>query len=202
MSRILFTSRFTGDLKQPATRESVRNMLSLEHLCFMNQTHSDRVHVVENPDIAFDCDALVTSIKGLGLAALAADCMPITFESSSVVGVAHVGRKGLLSGIAIKTVQTMRQLGAVKIVATVGPHVCGACYEVSPEMYREAISVLPSSATSEEKHCLDLLAGVTHQLRGLDVEVRTLGMCTLESSHYFSYRGGDLESRQAGIVSL
>jgi YfiH family protein len=202
MSRTLFTSRFTGNLKELSTREIVKDVLSLDHLVFMNQTHSDKVQIVEDPDSTFDCDALITSIKGVGIAALAADCMPITFESRSVVGVAHVGRVGLLSGIATKTVRAMREVGAVDIVATIGPSICCDCYEVSPEMYRDAISVLPSAATSEVSHSLNLWGGVASQLVDLGVTVTVTGLCTLENSEYFSYRGGDISARQSGIVSL
>jgi len=202
MSRTLFTSRYGGDLKSAANRESLRTMISLERLHFMRQTHSDIVCVVGEAGLDFEADALVTTTKGVGLAVLAADCMPITFASANVVGVAHVGRLGLIKEIAPKTIAMMRELGAVEIKATIGPSICGQCYEVSPEMYREISAQIPSTATSEARHCLDLQSGVTSQLNQLGVTVTNLGICTLEKDDYFSYRGGDLAERQAGIISL
>ena len=202
MSRTLFTSREGGDLKVQARRELLRVTLSLERLHFMRQTHSDVVLEVGAGGADFEGDAMVTTTKGVGLAALAADCMPITFTSTSVVGVAHVGRLGLIKEIAPKTIAKMRELGATDISATIGPSICATCYEVSVDMYREIVSRIPSSATSDERHCLDLQSGVTSQLISLGVDVTNLGLCTLGNAEYFSYRGGDLLERQAGIISL
>jgi hypothetical protein len=168
----------------------------------MNQTHSDVVEISDGSGSVYDCDALVTNKKGVGLAALAADCMPITFSSPSVVGVAHVGRVGLFKEIAPKTVAIMRELGAVEITATIGPSICGRCYEVSSEMYQESIITLPAAATSDQLHALDLKAGVTFQLQAIGVDVSDVDICTKEDRNYFSFRDGDESARQAGIISL
>jgi YfiH family protein len=205
MSRTLFTSRDGGDLKEDQKREELRNLLSLEVLHFMKQSHGDLVMVVVAGDErveALDCDALVTTSRGIGLAALAADCMPITFSAGGVVAVAHIGRVGLLKGLASKTVAKMREHGAVEIQAVIGPSICGNCYEVSPEMYREVISRMPACATTDERHTLDLQAGVMAELRTVGVVSHDVGICTLENPKYFSYRGGDLTQRQAGVISL
>jgi len=207
MSRTLFTSRFGGDLKDPAQREKLRASLSLGTLHFMRQTHSDRVIVVEEAVVEeageeLECDALITSSKSVGIAALAADCMPITFSAVGLVGVAHVGRVGLVNGIAQKVVDQMREMGAAEIKAVIGPSICGDCYEVSPTMYEEVIALMPATATSRERRTLDLQRGVTAQLHERGVAVRNIGICTLESPAFFSFRGGDLQMRQAGLISL
>ena len=202
MSRTLFTSRFGGNLKDSHLREKLRINLSLSSLHFMRQTHSDRVMVVEEDGVDFECDALITTTKSVGLAALAADCMPITFSAAGIVGVAHVGRVGLVSGIAEKVVDRMLELGASEISAVIGPSICGQCYEVSPTMYEEISTLLPETATSRERHCLNLQSGVIAQLEGRGVAVRNIGICTLENPTYFSFRGGDLTARQAGLISL
>jgi len=202
MSRTLFTSRFGGDLKDSAQREKLRASLSLNTLHFMRQTHSDRVMVVDEAGGEFECDALITASKSVGIAALAADCMPITFSAVGLVGVAHVGRVGLVSGIAQKVVDQMREMGATEIEAVIGPSICGDCYEVSPTMYEEVIALLPATATSSERHALNLQSGVMAQLQETGVAVRNVGICTLESPAFFSFRGGDLQARQAGLISL
>ena len=202
MSRTLFTSRDGGDLKDFARRESLRVDLSMDQLIFMHQTHSDQVLVVDGSEGEPQCDALVTRSKGVALAAMAADCMPVTFTSDGVVGIAHVGRVGLVKGIAQRTVETMLGLGAGKITAIIGPSICARCYEVSPDMYEEISTLIPSTATSSELHSLDLKSGVKSQLESLGVTVKDVGICTLENSDYFSFRGGDLSARQSGIISL
>lgn len=202
MSRTLFTSRAGGDLKLSRNREALRTSLDLPVLHFMKQTHSDTVLVVDEAGEDFECDALITQSKGVGLAALAADCMPITFSAAQWVGVAHVGRLGFTSGIAGKTVAMMRELGAGDIKATIGPSICGTCYEVSPEMYLEISERYPAARTSDSLHALDLQRGVTIELETQGVEVRNLKICTLENPQYFSFRRGAEAARQAGLISL
>lgn len=202
MSRTLFTSRAGGDLKLLSNREKLQHSISLSSLHFMRQTHSDVVLIVDQNGGNFDCDALVTSTPGVGIAALAADCMPITFRARAVVGIAHVGRLGVGNGIARKTVEIMRNLGADEIEATIGPSICGDCYEVSQQMYQEFTNLIPQSSTSELKHCLNLQRGVRSQLEELNVSVVDLTTCTLENSLYFSHRRGGEPGRQAGVISI
>ncbi len=202
MSRTLYTSRAGGDLKLPSNREKLRQSIALNSLHFMRQTHSDLVMIAEENDGDFECDALVTTTPGVGIAALAADCMPITFSAGAIVGVAHVGRIGLSNGIAIKTVELMRTLGASEIVATIGPSICSDCYEVSPAMYQEFIELIPESSTSSFKHCLSLQRGVRSQLGLLNVSIVDVETCTLENPLYFSYRRGGEPGRQAGVISI
>ncbi|MEJ0014739.1 MAG: polyphenol oxidase family protein [Actinomycetota bacterium] len=201
MSRTLFTARAGGDLKLLPNRNLLRRQLSLNALHFMRQTHSDIVKVVDETGSDFECDALITRSTGVGLAALAADCMPITFAASGVIGVAHVGRVGLVNKIAVKTVLKMRELGADSITATIGPSICSRCYEVSPDMYGDVINRVPASATSLHTHTLDLRAGVTAQLEENAVSVFNLDICTLENPEYYSFRRGGESARQAGIIS-
>lgn len=205
MARTLFTSRAGGDLKLAAHRERLRQTLALDSLHFMHQTHSDLVRIVGADGGEFECDAMVTTARGVGLAALAADCMPVIFTSSNVVGVAHVGRVGLVAGIAPKVVEVMRDLGAEEIEVRIGPSICSRCYEVSTDMYQEIVSKISATKTTIERRTLDLQGGLRSQLieSGVSFEnIRSCEMCTLESALYFSYRGGDLSARQAGIVSL
>lgn len=201
MSRTLFTSRFGGDLTLVSHREVLMRTLSLSSLHFMRQTHSNIVQIVDESGGNFSGDALVTTRTGVGLAALAADCMPITFIATGVVGVAHVGRVGVINGIVNSVVRAMRELGAQGISATIGPSICASCYEVSAEMYREVVTQIPETATTPLRHSLNLQGGVSAQLEKLDVTVRNVEICTLESHSYFSYRGGDSTARQAGVSS-
>ena len=202
MSRTLFTSRQGGDLKLSHQREILRASLSLPVLHFMKQSHSDTVLVVDGTGADFECDGLITNIKGVGLAALAADCMPITFSAAQWVGVAHVGRVGFIKGIAQKTVEMMRELGAGEIKATIGPSICGDCYEVSPQMYQEISEHFPAARTSNSRHALDLQRGVTFELEEMGVVVQNLNVCTREDPNYFSFRRGAETERQAGLISL
>jgi len=202
VARTLFTSRANGDLKDPANKAALARLLSLPTLLFMKQSHSDLVAVVDEYSEQVSCDAMVTTVPGVGIAALAADCLPITFDGGNVIGVAHAGRLGVGSQIAVKTVLKMREFGAGEIRAMIGPSICGKCYEVSPEMYEEFCRANPAARTSDALHALDLRAAVRAQLEAEGVEVSDVGICTLENDLYFSHRRGGEPERQAGIISL
>ncbi|MEN9882577.1 MAG: hypothetical protein RI916_1004 [Actinomycetota bacterium] len=79
---------------------------------FMNQVHGDDVVEVKTLIDDPTCDALITTVPGVALAVMVADCIPLLLSSSGVVGAVHVGRRGLMNSVAIKAVEAMRALGA------------------------------------------------------------------------------------------
>jgi hypothetical protein len=85
-------------------------------------------------------DAIVTNVPGLALGILTADCAPVLFsdEAAQVVGAAHAGWKGALTGVTDSTIAAMEKLGAKRenIVAVIGPTISQAAYEVGPEFYQ------------------------------------------------------------------
>jgi YfiH family protein len=174
----------------------------------MRQVHGADVEVVDDRPSGDPptCDALVTAHPGVGLLARAADCVPVLLGDAGV-GVAaavHSGRPGLAAGVVPAAVARMQDLGARAITAWLGPHVCGACYEVPAAMRDEVAGLVPEawSTTSWDTPALDLGAGVRAQLHGAGVtDVREVGVCTREDTAWPSYRrDGDGASRFAGIV--
>ncbi len=83
------------------------------------------------------CDALVTATAGLALGVTGADCGMILFadQRARVIGAAHAGWKGALTGVVESTVTAMERLGATRgdIVAALGPCIGQRSYEVGPE---------------------------------------------------------------------
>jgi YfiH family protein len=79
----------------------------------------------------------VTATPGLALGVTGADCGMILFadERARVIGAAHAGWKGALTGIVEATVTAMERLGAQRsdIVAALGPCIARDFYEVGPE---------------------------------------------------------------------
>ncbi len=108
--------------------------LSRERLVFMNQVHGSDVVEVDAPwdGEAPAVDGIVTRATDLALAVLVADCVPVLLHDvrAGVVGAVHAGRPGMVGGIVGRAVTAMRDLGATSLSATVGPSVCGRCYEV------------------------------------------------------------------------
>ena len=184
----------------------------LTEVVTMHQVHRAHVEVVE-PDRGQDgceADALATAAPGVLLAARAADCVPVLLADADrgVVAAVHAGRKGLVAGVVPNAVRTLAGLGAERVVAWVGPHACGRCYEVPAEMRDEVAAEVPEarSETSWGTPALDLGAGVRAQLRagGVDVEVVEVvdvGRCTIEDPALYSFRrDGALAGRHAGVI--
>jgi polyphenol oxidase len=178
-------------------------------LRLMSQVHGVRVAQARRDldAIAPEADALVSTEPGLALAVLVADCVPVLLTSPGGVGVAHAGRRGLVGGVVAATVAALGDLGVAPstIAATVGPAICGACYEVPATMQDEVCAVVPSarSTTRQGTSGLDLRAGVVAQLRAAHVEaIEVLPECTAEHPDLFSYRRDGVTGRFAGIVWL
>jgi len=172
-------------------------------ISFMNQSHGDVVAVVEGwTAIEPNSDALVTQTPGIYLAVLTADCIPLLLWDSESVCVAavHVGRRGL----PLKTIAVMRAMGANEISAVLGPSICGKCYEVGEDVYKEVVSHYPDShsQTSKGRPALDLSAALTGQLAAVGVISARASQCTAESESLFSYRREGSTGRFAGLITL
>src|SRR6188768_3578402 len=110
------------------------------HLVSCFQIHSPDVIVAAQPwtrENTPRADAIVTRVPGLAVGVGTADCGPILFADAEagVVGAAHAGWKGALSGILESTLRAMKCVGAApkRTVAVLGPTISAAAYEVGPE---------------------------------------------------------------------
>jgi polyphenol oxidase len=174
----------------------------------MRQVHGADVAVASTPlaDEPPACDAMVATVPGIALLARAADCVPLLLgdADAGVVAAVHCGRPGLAAGVVPAAIARMRDLGAQRVTAWVGPHVCGACYEVPAEMRDEVAAIIPEarSTTSWGTPSLDLGAGVRAQLDAAGVaDVRALERCTREDPAFPSYRrDGEAATRFAGVI--
>lgn len=194
-------------------RASLIAELGVEGLAFGKQVHGSGVRLVKGLSTSTsrglpDTDGLVTTLPGLGLVMMGADCLPVLLASAGptpVVGAAHVGRLGLASGVLVEVLRLMREQGAGAITAVIGPGICGRCYEVPPSMAGEVEKAAPGSRSTTRQGTvgLDLLAGATAQLAREGVPATSVGGCTLEQpDRFFSYRRDGVTGRHAGIVWL
>jgi len=195
-------------------RELAAKSLGLDpdRVVWMNQVHGNDVAEVDGPwttPLTPPVDGLVTATRGLALAVLTADCVPVLLADpvAGVVAAAHAGRPGMVAGIVPAAVDAMESLGAdpARIVARTGPAVCGRCYEVPEEMRAEVAAVEPAAyaETSWGTPAVDVAAGVHAQLERLGVRDREQSpVCTRESADHFSYRRDRTTGRLAGYVWL
>jgi polyphenol oxidase len=134
----------SGDAPEAVTENRARIATAIgaapERLAVPFQVHSpDAVAVAELWPLSARprCDALVTATPGLALGVTGADCGMILFadKRARIIGAAHAGWKGALTGVVEATVMTMERLGAKRndIVAALGPCIGHRSYEIGPE---------------------------------------------------------------------
>src|SRR5580704_8336417 len=88
-----------------------------EHFLSVHQIHSPDAVVATGPwptEARPRADAIVTRTEGIAIGVTTADCGPILFAdpAARVIGAAHAGWKGALTGVIEATVAAMERLGA------------------------------------------------------------------------------------------
>lgn len=171
-------------------------------LASLYQIHSAECVIAEAPFAERpQADAMATRVPSLALGILTADCGPILFADpeNRVVGAAHAGWKGALTGIIEATLDAMERLGAARgrITAVLGPTIGAAAYEVGPEFRARFVEADPENAgrfapspDRPDHHLFDLPGYITRRLHRAGVgTVADLGLCTYgDADRFFSYR--------------
>lgn len=203
-------------------REQITGILgfSPEALAQVKQVHSARVVVLTDPAAIAarpEADAIVTDIRGAALGILTADCTPILLADveAGVIGAAHAGWRGAVSGVAEATVQAMVSLGAEpgRIVAAIGPTISAENYEVGPDWAAELLKQHRDAANrisrpEGRREHFDLPGFVFDHLieAGVGV-VDDLRLCTYAApKKYFSHRWATHKAiptgRQLSVIGL
>ena len=105
---------------------------------------------------------------GIAIGIVTADCAPVLFADAEagVVGGAHAGWRGALSGVLEATLSAMEALGADRrrIAAAVGPCIGQASYEVAADL-RDAVVALDRYFDSSARRVV-LTADLVRQVAG------------------------------------
>jgi purine-nucleoside/S-methyl-5'-thioadenosine phosphorylase / adenosine deaminase len=174
-----------------------------DRLLTAHQIHSPDVAVAEQPWTRENrprADAIVTSTPGLAVGVSTADCGPLLFADSvaGVIGAAHAGWRGALTGVVEATIAAMEKLGANRgrIAAALGPTIRQRNYEVGPEfvvrfLAADAANARFFTASKRDGHAqFDLTGYIADRIAGAGIEnFEDLGFCTYaEPEHFYSYR--------------
>ena len=168
--------------------------------------------MVESPgeQVGEAADALVTANPDVALMVRTADCAPIALAAAEgVVGVAHGGWKGLLSGVLAATTAAMRELGATKIEVALGPCIHPCCYQFSDADLDQVVEVLGQAVRGRDRDgnpALDLPAVVraaAEQAGGelVFVDERCTGCAQAEGSPLFWSHRVRRDPERQGVVA-
>jgi polyphenol oxidase len=217
---------FTLSYSSTPDAETVRSNRSLlaaamelapEALFFPSQVHGTGIVAVNrrtSKETLAQTDALITQDRGIGIAVLSADCVPVLLydKRRRAVGAVHAGWRGTAARILEKTLLAMQeQYGSQgeDLIACIGPSVCQESYEVGQEVIESIQQAFPTSSEllidqPNRKAKLDLWKANQLQLLEFGVppgQIETANLCTLQhNKHFFSARKGDTGRFAAGIL--
>lgn len=191
------------------------------NLLSLYQVHSAKALTVSTPfplEERPQADALVTNQPDLALGVLSADCGPVLYADAQagVIGAAHAGWKGALTGILESTIEAMEGLGASRerIVAVLGPSIGPDNYEVGPEFVARFVAEDAGNEayfrpSAKLGHALfDLNRYTLDRLTRAGVKASTTGHCTYaDEALFYSYRRATHHSesdygRQISAIAL
>ena len=207
---VTVTDRRDGDLRvdqDPVLLVERRAAVTGHPWTWLQQVHGAEVVTVSAPgaEAGAQADGAITRVSGAALAAHTADCAPVGLVGSAgVIGVAHVGWRGLVAGILDATFAAMGEVGAGEVSAVVGPSIQAGCYEFAESdlaTVERAVGAEVRGVSSSGRPALDLPHGVVTALADLGVaDVIVDSRCTGCDPLRFSHRVGADPGRQALVA--
>ena len=197
----------SDDLPSSVTENRARMAMALSvvpgRLITAYQIHSPEVVVVETPWSDSErprADGIVTGVPGLAIGISTADCGPVLFADGEarIIGAAHAGWRGALTGVLEATIAAMEKLGAkrARVVAALGPTIRQPNYEVGTDLVDRFLTAdrdntrffVPAGRAGHAQ--FDLPGYITSRLKRAGVsKVEDLGHCTYgDPARFFSYR--------------
>ncbi len=166
------------------------------------QIHSPEVVTVDRAWPSAErprADAMVTRETGIALGIGTADCGPVLFADgeASVIGAAHAGWRGALTGVLEATIAAMEKLGASRgrIRAAAGPMISQPNYEVGPDLVERFVAADRDNSRffkpgKPGRSMFDLPGYIVARLQRAGVgSVENLGLCTYaDPERFYSYR--------------
>ena len=211
-------NRHAADGDTPANVEHNRQLLqqglalpSAPH--WLRQVHSSTVLRFNAPPQAGAsepvADASVTSERGVVLAILTADCLPVVFAAAdgSEVGAAHAGWRGLADGMLEHTVAAMTTAPA-QLRAWLGPAAGPQDYEIGEEVYHAFVGHDPAAAaafvgTRQGHWKVDLFALARQRLQSAGMDPANIHggtVSTMAAPDLYSHRRDRRTGRMATLV--
>ena len=183
-------------------RRAVQAVLPGSALSRVYQIHSPDVVTVTEPIDQHNppkADALVTNLPGFLLAVQTADCVPVLFSDAKagVIGAAHSGWKGSITGVTDNTILAMEALGANRtdIACAIGPCIAQKSYEVDAAFFarfaeEDAENERFFAGGKPAHYQFDIEGYVAARLAAFGItRIECLGQDTYsQPDRYFSYR--------------
>lgn len=163
---------FKRDTKNENVTENIKRVaeavgVPFESVTMVPQVHGGAVKVITSDDCGKGVsrtpfengyDAMVTNIKGITLATIHGDCIPVFLydDVSGCIGMIHSGWRSTDAKISANTVRVMTEKYGSKpenITAVIGPGICQECFEASEDVYGAFTKSFGSEFTDDTNVC-------------------------------------------------
>lgn len=147
-----------------------------------------------------DADGHLSVDGSTAMAVTVADCVPVFLaHASGATAALHSGWRGTAARITERAIAALHDAGipAVELRLHCGPAICGACYEVSADVYAQLTGRNPGAPAT-----IDLRALIADHARASGVrEISLSTLCTrCDNDRFYSHRAGDA-GRQLGVIA-
>ncbi len=195
-----------------ANRQLLYSSLNINgQIQWLEQIHgSDVVNVIAHQPVPPRADAAYTKQKGMALAILTADCLPILLSNKlgTEIAAIHAGWRPLAADILTATIDKF-DCPANEIIAWLGPCIGPDAFEVGPEVKAQFLSLNSKlnsafNATNNGKYLANLhvLATRLLQVKGITT-IHAMPECTHSNTQkYFSYRRDGQTGRMASVIAI
>jgi hypothetical protein len=212
--RAFTTTRFAGSFGV-ASDEPVRDVMARwdrlrdslaaagPRLATARQVHGDRV-ISHGPGWegwlrGGEADGHFALERGTAMAISIADCVPVFLaHPSGATSLLHSGWRGTAARIVERAIDLFESRGMPgnELAVHLGPAICGACYEVSPDVHERLTGRAVDRATT-----VDLRALIAEHARQRGVRrISVSESCTrCNNDRFYSHRAGD-PGRQLGVM--
>lgn len=197
-----------------AVRENYRRVCALmgagiDEGAVTRQVHGTAVRIVTEKDrhmclsvCPYEADGIVTSVKGMPISCMTADCVPVLLcdAEHGVIGAVHCGWRSSVGDILKNAVEQMESLGAQResLCAAIGPAIGKCCFETDDDV-PEAIERYLAGDTrgllerrADGKTMVDLKGANARRLQQLGLREENIDVsdeCTMCSHEkYWSHR--------------
>ncbi len=173
-----------------------------ESLITLNQKHTSEV-ICFNSDVdvknKLTADALVSTVKNVGIGILTADCASILFydPKNKIIGCSHAGWKGAMDGIVKNTVKKFKELNSKSedLIAIVGPCINKKNYKVRDDFFKKFINQDKKNEIffekiSNENYVFDLRGYINKEILNQNIKnIENIEKDTFSDVEFFySYR--------------
>jgi hypothetical protein len=206
-----------GSLSQTPAQLSL-----LKSVVLLKQIHSMQGLCVTNDNLIslttaprHEGDFLCTSLPGIGIGVLTADCLPMAFYDpvNHAAAIVHAGWRGMLDGIGAQTLQSMRDSFGTRpedLQVFIGPCAKQCCYQVGEDFLQHLKSFSWVDKVIERReNGLFFNLPLCNSLLLQDAGVRstsisyTYNECTICNFSFCSYRRDAAAScRQLALIVL